>query len=207
VPDTALAPSPPDVEHLLSEAENLPAVERPILVRGLNYSHEAMVDAIIANPGIHQNALARMFGYTPSWISTVLATDAFQAQLAARREEIVDPVLRATAEEQTRGLYLRSLEILREKMSADSENVSDNLALAVFRDSGKLLGYGARPPEPPSRETVAEGLIRHADNLVSLLRQKKAEVFNHDNGTNGCTDGELLPPSSGKLETDTQAKG
>jgi hypothetical protein len=103
-----------------------------------------------------------------------MATDAFQAALAARREEIVDPVMRASAEEQTRGLYLRSLEILREKLAADSDHVADNLALNVFRDSGKLLGYGARPPElTQPRETVAESLVKHADNLVALLRKER----------------------------------
>jgi hypothetical protein len=110
-----------------------------------------------------------------------MATDSFQAALAARREEIVDPVVRATAEEQCRGLYMRSLEILREKMAADAENIPDNLALSVFRDSGKLLGYGARPPEPPpTRETVAESLVKHADNLVALLRKERRTAAEGD---------------------------
>lgn len=155
----------------LAEIQHLPDAPQA-LVRGINYSHSAMIDAIISNPGIHQNALARMFGYSPSWISTVMATDAFQVALAKRREEIVDPVMRATAEEQCRGLFLRSLEILREKLAADTENVPDNLALSVFRDSGKLLGYGARPPEPPT-ESVNESLVKHADNLVTLLRRER----------------------------------
>jgi type II secretory pathway component PulC len=174
----SLAPSPSSdgdssfADALLEEVKALPSEPQP-LVRGLNYSHDQMIDLIVANPGIHQNAIARVMGYSASWVSTIMATDAFQAKLAERREEIVDPVLKATMEEQARGLFLRSMEILREKLAGDSDTVPDQLALQTFRDSAKVLGYGARPPEPPSKESVAESLVKHADNLVALLRKER----------------------------------
>lgn len=184
--------------HAIAEARGTSAA----LSRGLHYSHEAMIDLIIANPGIHQNTLARTFGYSASWISTVMATDSFQSMLAARREEIIDPILKSTLEEQARGLYLRSMEVLREKMNADAENIPDNLALALFKESGKLLGYGARPPEPVDRDTVAEQLVKHADNLVGLLRSKRREAETIDVETSDAhssEDRESLPPPSGTL--------
>jgi hypothetical protein len=193
-------------EALLSEVAALPARDSSpaVLLKGLHYTHEAMIDLIIANPGIHQNTLARTFGYTASWISTVMATDSFQSALAARREQVVDPLLRATLEEQARGLYLRSMEIIREKLNADAENVSDNLAMAVYKESGKLLGYGARPPTPIEHESVNEQLVKHADNLVNLLRHKRREAETIDveaPSENSSENGQLLPPPSGALET------
>ena len=55
--------------------------------RRVKYSHDAMIDLIIASPGIQQNTLAIHFGYTVGWISTIMQSDAFQAKLAARKDE------------------------------------------------------------------------------------------------------------------------
>lgn len=162
-----------DATALFDELDDLPTAP---LKRGLNYSHVAMVDFIIANPGISQGEIALRLGYTQSWLSTVFGTDAFQVALAARREQIVDPVLRATLEEQARGLYLRSMEILRQKLNADAANVPDQLALQTFAQSARALGYGARPPAPPPTDDLAQSLVRHSDNLVNLLRREKARV-------------------------------
>jgi len=143
------------------------------LKRGINYSHTAMIDLIIQHPGISQNEIARFFGYTAAWISTIMGTDAFQTALAARREQIVDPTLRATLEEQARGLWLRSMEVLREKMNCDAANIPDQLALQTFAQSARALGYGARPPPSTEPVNLSEKLIDHADNLVRLLRRER----------------------------------
>lgn len=202
MPDTALA----SAQALLEQAVRLP--DEPAVIQRLNYSHDAMIDMIIANPGVHQNTIARLLGYTPSWVSTIMATDAFQVKLAQRREEIVDPVLKATMEEQARGLFLRSMEILREKLNVDSANVPDRLAMDVYKESGKLLGYGARPPEPPSAESVSEALVRHADNLVDLLRRKKIEVFDAEteesSNANSSPNEALCPSPRGGFVADAE---
>lgn len=205
IPDRAQAPSEAleQAEALLRQAAALPS--EPPAIQRLNYSHDAMIDMIIANPGVHQNIIARMLGYSPSWVSTIMATDAFQVKLAQRRETIVDPVLKATLEEQARGLYLRSMEIIREKLNVDSANVPDRLAIDVFKESGRHLGLGATPPTPPSGESVSEALVRHADNLVDLLRRKKVEVFDAEvevkSDANSSAHQELRPPSGGEVKT------
>jgi hypothetical protein len=159
-------------DRLLDELDHLPAEP---LKRGLNYSHSAMIDAILANPWIHQNQLAAMFGYSASWISTIMATDAFQAKLAERKDALVDPRLRATIEEQVKGLFGRSMEILREKLAVPAANVPDQLAIQTFSQSARALGYGARP-EPKVEVNITNQIETHADNLVQLLRREKAKV-------------------------------
>jgi hypothetical protein len=174
-------------DALFSELERIPdsakalvsgprPSDQPVLKRGVHYTHQAMIDLIIERGGRISNAeLALYFGYSQSWISTVMQSDAFQAAFAARREEIIDPRLRLSLEEQARGLYARSMEILREKLNAPSENVPDQLALQTFAQSARALGYGARPPPSPSEDTNA-ALIKHADNLVGLLRREKGRA-------------------------------
>ncbi len=102
-------------------------------LQSLRYSHEAMIDVIIADP--------EMFSRSVPWISRIIGSDAFQAALAKRREELSDPFLVATIEERFRGLAYQSLEIITEKLES-SKNV--DLALKGLDISAKVLGFGAR---------------------------------------------------------------
>src|SRR5450755_4533251 len=93
------------------------ANDKPVAaVAKLNYSHDGMIDLIIANRGISQNEIAKRFGYSASWVSQVMTSDAFQARLAERTLEIIDPTLRATVEQQLKGILARSMEILKIKL-------------------------------------------------------------------------------------------
>ncbi len=123
-----------------------------------NYSHEALIDIILANPAISQNELAATLGYTPGWISQILASDAFQAALATRKDQIVDPMLRGAVEESFKGLVLQSMQKLREKLEA---NPSDNLCLEVFKNSSRALGYGAR--------LEINAKVQHSHSLIGVL--------------------------------------
>mgnify|MGYP003429802526 CR=1 FL=1 len=144
----------------------------------VSYSHDAMIDFIIADPTITQNALATKFGYTAGWVSQIIASDAFQARLAERTGELVDPTIRATVEEKFRGIVIRSLEILKEKLDRPTAQIPDNLALRSIELSSRALGYGARdsqPAVPPvSMHIHLEDL---GNNLTKLLQRKKAEHF------------------------------
>jgi hypothetical protein len=106
-----------------------------------HYSHEAMIDEIIANPNIKQNELAQKFEKTVPWISRIIGSDAFQAALAKRREEITDPFLIATVEERFKGLANQSLDIIAEKLESTKNT---DLALKALDISVKALGFGSR---------------------------------------------------------------
>lgn len=107
----------------------------------VKYTHDAMIDLIIAQPEIKQGELAKHFGYTQAWVSRIFASDAFQARLAQRKEEIVNPVLTQGVEDRIKGLAMQSLEIISEKLEATR---NPDLALKAFELSTKAAGYGAR---------------------------------------------------------------
>jgi len=142
-----------------------------IPIAKLNYTHQALVDLIIAQPGLTQRQYAAHFGYTEAWISTIIASDAFQVQLAARRDEIVDPILRASAEERYRGLALQSLAVLQRKL--ESPQVSDHLAIRAAELGARVSGFGERltlsAPPGERLEVLAERL--------NLLLTHKREVL------------------------------
>ncbi len=109
----------------------------------VKYSHDAMIDILIASPGITQNALAQHFGYTPAWVSRIVNSDAFQARLAVRKADLVDPTLVMSIEERLKTLVSASLDKLLEKLSAGTANIDQTLKAVEV--GTKALGYGARP--------------------------------------------------------------
>lgn len=156
-------------EGALVPSEPKPAIKK------VRYTHDAMIDLIIANPAVSQNELALSFGYSPSWVSQIIATDAFQNRLAERTKELVDPNIRLSVEERFKGLVLRSLEILAEKLSKPSHQIPDQLALRTLEVSSRAIGYGARDNNTVVQNHVEVHLDKLGENLVNLLRKKKAE--------------------------------
>ncbi len=176
-------------DQLLSELKGPPPRERAATMgtlKRVSYTHEAMIDLIITQPQLKQSEIAAHFGYTESWISSILASDAFQAKMAARREEIIDPDLKASIEERFRGLVIASLDVLRRKLA--QPQVSDAVALRAAELGAKALGVGGhKPPAAPSvdrLEILAQRLIalnpnatrqeRIIDGQVTILDPKPA---------------------------------
>lgn len=149
---------------------------RPALKK-ISYTHDGMIDLIIANPAISQGRLASHFGYSASWVSTIIASDAFQSRLAERSQELVDPTIRASVKERFEGLVLRSMEILQEKLNKPADQIPDQLALRALEISTRAAGYGAKVDTPPiSPVTVELHLEALGDNLTRLLQRRKVEV-------------------------------
>lgn len=174
-----------------------PAAPSRGAIAKLSYTHDAMVDLIIANPIISQNDLAARFGYSAAWVSQVISSDAFQARLAERTKDLVDPTLRATVEDRFRGLVLRSLEILQHKLNGPANTIPDGLALRSLELSSRALGYGAKV-EPKVEINVETHLEVLGSNLEKLLTRKRAEavegVFTRVTENEAQT-GQLVPRS------------
>jgi hypothetical protein len=155
-----------NVECSLSELEEqeAPVCKPP----RINYTHQDMVDFILANPGVTQREVARRYGYTESWVSQILASDAMQEFFAARRKELLDPALAASIEERFRALTIRSLQVLQGKL--DAPQVEANVALRCAELGAKSLGIGGHaPPAPPPAE--GDPLERLAERLYSIQRK------------------------------------
>jgi hypothetical protein len=133
----------------------------------MRYTHEAMADLIITNPGISQNTLAATFGFTPGWVSTVINSDAFQALLASRRSELVDPEIVMTIRERFQAVTAQSLRILQDKLARPADQVSDAFALRAAEVGAKALGIGGNAPPPPP-PNPAEYLPELAERLLRL---------------------------------------
>lgn len=135
-------------------------------LKKMKYTYEDCVDRMIADPTLTQNELAAIYDRRPSWMSVVINSDAFQARLAARRKELVDPGLQVTVDDRFRALTIRSLEVLQHKLEKAPELVPDQLALQAAALGAKSLGIGvAAPPAPPP---AADRLSSLATRLIDL---------------------------------------
>ena len=163
-------------DQLLGELKSVPVpAHAPTMGRlqKCSYTHDALIDLIIQNPEMTQNALAAHFGDTAGWISNILASDAFQEKMAARREEIIDPELKATIEERFRALVIRSLQVLQEKLNGP--RVSDAVAIRAAELGAKALGIGGHAV-PKATESSNDRLARLAQRLLALQPQKGVTI-------------------------------
>lgn len=137
----------------------------------LSYTHDAMIDLIIANPAISNNELAVSFGYTPAWCSMIKGSDAFRARLAARRAELVDPQITLSLEEKIRGVSERAVEVLAEKLTAPAVAISDQLAIRAAEFGAKALGVGGHAP---AAVVPADHLEQLAKRMIELQQRHRS---------------------------------
>jgi hypothetical protein len=144
-------------------------------LKRVRYTHQAMIDLIIEHPEYSQNQLAAEFGFSAGWVSNVLASEAFQAAMAARREEVIDPELKATIKERFDALVRSSLDVLMKKLQQPA--VSDQVAIRCAELGAKALGVGGHAAPAAKVESSADRLERLASRLEVLNGKSKGEII------------------------------
>lgn len=137
------------------------------------YSHEALINYMVANQGLSHAKLASHFGKTKGWLSSVLASDSFQSALDPRRHEVADPTITATMEERFRSLTLRSLSVLHDKL--DSPECSDLVVLKAAEIGVKALGMGQAQQAAPV-VAAPVGVENLAERLVAALEKQRRNI-------------------------------
>lgn len=163
------------VVHPLGEGLRGDRPPTAVQIDRISYTHDAVIDFIIANPSASQGNIASTFGYTPAWMSTIINSDAFQARLRARRGEIVDPALLATVNDRFKNVLSRSLEKLADLLETPSPPPNVILKAVELGARGMDVGGFGRaqvnlPPPPPAGDRLAA----LAERLVSL--QQKVRI-------------------------------
>lgn len=158
----------------LKGVTHYPAAPTMGRLQRVSYTHEDMINFILANPWALQKEIAARYGYTEGWISNILASDAFQAAMAARREEIIDPALKATIEERFRALVIQSLKVLQDKLNQPA--VEASVAIRAAELGAKALGVGGHAAPKPA-DTSADRLERLAARLVVLQPNPKGVTY------------------------------
>lgn len=111
-------------------------------IQKVHYTHDALIDQIVSNPGIDQRQLAKMYGYTEAWVSTIVNSDSFKARLQERKADLIDPLIVANFEERLKGTLGVALSVINEKLETGR---NADLALKTLELGAKALSFGARP--------------------------------------------------------------
>lgn len=149
-------------------------------IQKVSYSHDGMIDMILANPTMTNRQLAARFGYTETWISRVKSSDAFKARFAERKKEIVDPILEETIETKFDATINMGLDIIQEKLEATRD---PELAARVVDIAAKARGFGARNvgpvvqtnfvvAMPPAAPDPAAWQAQYAPKTVTVENEK-----------------------------------
>lgn len=159
-------------------------------IKRVRYSHDAMIDHIIANPWLHQRDIAREFQRTEAWISQIFCSDSFKKRLEERKADLVDPAIVESIEKGFESICKLSQSVLMEKIETTRD---PKLALATLTVAAKAMGFGAREAAPVQVNWFQQ-INQNSGGHVSLVRQ-------NPNGTAAGATGQssvvaTVPPSS-----------
>jgi len=130
-------------------------------IQRVHYHHDAMIDLIIANPTLSQGEIAAHFNMTEPWISRVINSDSFQARLAERKKDLVDPGILQSVNERMNVMVHKSLEIIQDKLE---KSRSVDVAFKAAELATKALGFGARNPNVVVQNSFVVALPEKAPN-------------------------------------------
>lgn len=156
-----------EIEQALGHAPTMGVLAK------VRYSHVDMIDFIIQNPGCGLREIALRYGYSIGWISNVMASDAWKSAMAARRTELVDPLMVASITERFEGMTALSLQRLQEKLEAPQ--VSDQVVLRAVELGARALGIGGNAPPPPAPAS-GDHLAMLANRLIELQSRIRTGV-------------------------------
>lgn len=155
-------------------------------IQRVRYSHTAMIDLLIGQPGITQNEVASYFGYSVGWVSTIINSDAFQAALHERRAELTDPHLIKTINERLNAVAQLSLDKLLAKVSMPANAIDNEFLVATAKLATSALGYGARTQAgagpsvtvqvvnvPGPMASAAEWAAKHARTGGAVIEEQR----------------------------------
>jgi hypothetical protein len=144
-------------------------------ITNLSVTHNAIADWLIANPGKGQNAkCAAHFNISESWLSTLKQSDAFQALLKSKQEDVFEEVI-IPLEEKIAGVAHASVEKLGEMLQETNDG---RLVKDIFDSALDKMGYGAKH----ARAAGGAPLVQNNTLIVSdpaALAEARARASQH----------------------------
>lgn len=165
-------------------------------LKKLRYTHDAMIDVLIENPALKQYELAQMFSCTKEWISMLMCSDAFQARLAARKADVIDPILVASFKQRMEVLALKSVDVLMQKL--DDEEVPAAVALQSLSIAAKGFGFGGAAQVNVDARSQTQFVVAMPGKAQSSLEWAAAYGARElDAGNQSALDIAVPPPPPG----------
>lgn len=147
--------------------------------------HVAIADCMLANPQLSIAGLARMLGYSPAWVRTIARSELFQAYLAKRKGDLVDPLVTRSMENKIKDVIDASLDIVEDKLAVGGEGALQ-LAVKMLETLPKAAGMGQKNTNIQVNNSQYVALLPNpAPDAESWLKQagkEAGEVIEHEIG-------------------------
>lgn len=153
-------------------------IKRQGVIKGqLTYTHKAMIDLVLANPTMPLQDLADYFGVSMAWAKKVTMSDAFQAVLDKRREEIINPIISESVTEKIRGLTNNSLDMLNNRVELGIVKTPELIEIArmgltsqgLLDTSEKTINNNQFVVAMPSKVATAEAWAEQVKPDLNLV--------------------------------------
>jgi len=153
-----------------------------IQIKSTRWYHDRIIDMMLASEvPMSQNEIAKAIGYSATWVSIMVNSDAFKNRLAARKVELTDPMLAASINERLDGLAKTSLDRLAKRLdiSGDTIQTKDLIAIAKLAIGDK----NTRTPPPAGPNLYVVNIPPVAQNsrnwLDNAQGRKEGSVATH----------------------------
>jgi hypothetical protein len=142
-------------------------------VARLSHRHEQIINWLLENPHKQLRDCAEHFGYSQGWLSQLIHSDIFQAQLRERQ----DGVFVAVANDipaKLRGLADLAIEKVS-RMVEESEDPS--LAVDVFDKALHRLGYAPQKQAGPAQPAAQVNVFQVSSADLAMARQSIVQTI------------------------------
>jgi len=145
-----------------------------VQVKNVSNRHEAIIAFLVAEPEMKQSDVARHFKVTPSWLSTLIHSDAFKARLAERQDEFFSAAL-VPIKDKLETLASTGLDKLQEKLEIETNTgeIREIVKLALDR-----AGYGLGIPLTPGLAMQQNNFYAVDPDLLTAAKQRILERRN-----------------------------
>ena len=129
----------------------------------ISYTHEAFANWLIENPHRQLRDAAEYFGYTQSWLSTILHSDAFQ-EILKKKQALATAFIIGDLHGKLRGVADVALEKLSEKIekSQDPDFLLDATDKLLHR-----MGYAPSSARNPGAISVQNTTVNNTISVSS----------------------------------------
>lgn len=136
----------------------------------LNHTHEAIARWLLENPTRSLGECAKEFGYTQSWLSCIIHSDAFQVKLRQMQQE-ADAVVIMDVPARLRGVAAAALDGIASQVDHALNDGNGVLHRQFLHDTAELtlkaLGYG-QPKAPPAPAVGATHYHNHQHKHLTV---------------------------------------
>jgi hypothetical protein len=119
-------------------------------IQRVSHTHNAIMDYMLANPGVNLGSIAAHFGYTQPWLSCIIHSDAFQSLLKDRQDTIFHHTVMPIREKML-GVASQALDRIAERIPIETDlGVLTKTASTVL----DRLGFGTQQAAVVINNTV-----------------------------------------------------